>query len=224
MDTDDVIRSLAASVRPVRTLRPPWVRTFVWASVAVAYLAVLVLFSSPRADLGDRMGDPRFLFEQGAALLTGVGAAAAALATAIPGYSRRVMLLPVAPMAAWVGTVAAGAAQEYARDGAGVLAGPFGWACLGAVLSGAAVPAVIMGTLLRRGAPVTPHLSAALGALAAAGLGNVGVCIFHPHSSNLVMLVWHCGAVLALTALAGVAGGRLLQWPGRGISRLFGGA
>jgi hypothetical protein len=69
--------------------------------------------------------------------------------------------------------------------------------------------------MLRRGAPLTPHLTAALGGLAAAGLGNLGICLFHPHTSNLVMLVWHCGTVLAVAALAGVVGGQLLHWPAR---------
>lgn len=71
--------------------------------------------------------------------------------------------------------------------------------------------------MLRRGAPLTPHLTAALGGLAAAGLGNLGICLFHPHSSNLVMLVWHCGTVLAVAALAGVAGGRVFSWPERPV-------
>jgi hypothetical protein len=71
----------------------------------------------------------------------------------------------------------------------------------------------MMAMMLRRGAPLTPRLTAALGGLAAAGLGNLGICLFHPHDSNLVMLVWHCGTVLVLAALAGAAGGQLLQWP-----------
>jgi hypothetical protein len=69
--------------------------------------------------------------------------------------------------------------------------------------------------MLRRGVPLSPRLTAALGGLAAAGLGNLGVCLFHSHSSNLIVLVWHCGTILAVAALAGMAGGRLLRWPPR---------
>ena len=70
--------------------------------------------------------------------------------------------------------------------------------------------------MLRRGASITPRLTAALGGLAAAGLGNLAACLFDPHSSNLVVLVWHCGTVLAVAALAGITGAHLLRWPPSG--------
>lgn len=213
MKTEHVIRSLAEHVEPVRPLRAPWLRTIAWASAAIVYLAVLIVVMSPRADLAARMQDSRFLIEQVAALLTGLTAAVAAFATVVPGYRRAVLLLPLVPLSVWVGTVALGATQEYAQVGAGVLGSRFDWACVGTILMGAAVPGAVMGVMLRRGAPVTPRISAGFGALAAAGLGNLGVCVFHPHSSNLILLVWHCGTVLALAALVGVAGAHLLRWP-----------
>jgi hypothetical protein len=74
--------------------------------------------------------------------------------------------------------------------------------------------------MLQCGAPLTPRLSSAFGALAAAGLGNLGVCFFHPHSSDLILLFWHCGSVFAFTALAGVAGTYLLRWPTTNCARL----
>jgi hypothetical protein len=46
-------------------------------------------------------------------------------------------------------------------------------------------------------------------------MANLGVCVFHPHSSNLILLFWHCGTVLVLAALAGMAGRHLLRWPPR---------
>lgn len=153
------------------------------------------------------------LIEQGATLLTGLAAAVAAFATLIPGYSRRVILLPLVPLSVWIGAVAAGAVQEYALAGGGVLAGPRDWSCVRTILVGTAVPGVVMGVMLRRGAPVMPRVSAAFGALAAAGLGNLGVCLFHPHSSSLILLLWHCGTVLVLVAVAGIAGTQLLRWP-----------
>jgi hypothetical protein len=213
MDTDLLIRSLAENVQPVKPLRRPLVRTTAWAAIAVVYLAALVVIMSPREDLGRRMQDTRFLIEQGAALLTGLSGAAVAFATVVPGYPRRVLLLPLVPLSVWLGTVMIGALGEYATSGAGVLVWQRDWACVTTILAGASVPGVAMGIMLHRGAPVTPRVSAAFGALAAAGLGNLGVCLFHPHSSDLLLLFWHCGTVLALTALAGAAGAQLLRWP-----------
>lgn len=215
MGTDQLMRSLAENVRPVRPLSRPWLRTIAWAAVSALYLAVLVVVMSPRTDLGARMQDSRFVIEQVAALLTGLTASTAAFATVVPGYGdpRRVTLLPVVLLAVWIGTVAVGAQQEYVQFGGGVLAQQLDWACVGTILVGAAVPAFAMGVMLRRGAPVSPCLSAGFGGLAAAGIGNLGVCLFHPHSSDLILLVWHCGVVLVVAALAGVAGVRILRWP-----------
>lgn len=213
MDTEELIRTLTNRMEPVRPLRRPWRRAALWTTLAVAYLAVLVVTMSPREDLARRMAEARFLVEQAAALLTGLSAAGVALATVVPGFSRRVLLVPLTPLAVWLGVVGAGALAEYSASGAGVLTWQFDWACIGTILTGAAVPGIAMGVMLRRGAAVAPHLSAAYGALAAAGLGNLGVCLFHPHSSYLILLVWHCGTVLVIAALAGATGARLLRWP-----------
>jgi len=74
------------------------------------------------------------------------------------------------------------------------------------------VPAIAMALMLRRGAPLTPHVSAALGGLAAAGLGNFGLRLFHPQDASIMVLVWQMGTVFVLTALAGWAGHLLLDW------------
>jgi hypothetical protein len=213
METDRLIRALAEDLRPVRPLERPWRRTIAWAALAFVYLAALVLVNAPREDLGARMREPLFLLEQAAALLTGLAAASAAFATVVPGYGRGAVLWPLAPLSVWIGTVGIVALREYGQGGAGVLAVQADWACVGTIILGASLPAVVMGGMLRRGAPLTPRVTAALGALAAAGLGNLGICLFHPHSSSLVLLVWHCGTVLALAALAGAAGARVLRWP-----------
>ena len=214
VDTEQLIRTLALDVEPVRPLGRPSLRAAAWAAGAVLYLGVLILVMSPRDDLGARIQDPRFLIEQLAALLMGVTAAAAALASVVPGFPRRVLLLPLAPLAAWLGVIGFGAVQDIQLSGLG--AGLFlqaDWRCVATILAGAAVPAVAMVRMLRRGAPLTPHLTAGLGGLAAAGLGNLGVCLFHPHSSNLVLLIWHAGTVLLLAALAAWVGSRILRWP-----------
>ena len=70
-----------------------------------------------------------------------------------------------------------------------------------------------MALMLRRGAPLTPHLTAALGGLAAAGLANVGVRIIHSEDVSVMLLVWHVGSVIVLSALAGSIGHYFLKWP-----------
>jgi len=78
------------------------------------------------------------------------------------------------------------------------------WFCLPAIVLVGTVPAIAMAVMLRRGAPLTPKITAALGGLAAAGLGNFGLRLFHPQDSSLMVLVWQMGSVLLLTLLCGI--------------------
>jgi len=50
------------------------------------------------------------------------------------------------------------------------------------------------------------------GALAAAGLGNFGLRLFHTQDASLMVLVWQVGTVVVLTTFAGSAGRLLLDW------------
>ena len=221
MDTEQLIRTLAHDVEPVRPLRRPSLRAAVWVAGTALYLGALILMMSPRDDLGARIQDPRFLVEQLAALLMGVTAAAAALASVVPGYRRRVLLLPLAPLTAWLGIIGFGALRDVQTLGLGPELFQADWRCVATILLGAAVPAVAMVRMLRRGAPLTPHLTAGLGGLAAAGLGNLGVCLFHPHSSSLVLLIWHAGTVLLLAVFAAWVGSHVLRWPSQARTARF---
>jgi hypothetical protein len=74
------------------------------------------------------------------------------------------------------------------------------------------VPAVIMAIMIRRGAPLFPHLAVALAGLSAAALGNVGLRLFHPTDASLMVLVWQFGSVALLAALAGLFGPTIHHW------------
>jgi hypothetical protein len=215
MDTERLIYTLSESLQPVTPLRRPWLRMLSWAGAGAIYLGLLVLVMSPRDDLAARMQDRWFLLEQGAALLTALTAATAAFATSVPGCRRRVVWLALASATVWIALVSMGALRDIRVAGPGEVLFQADWRCVWSVLVGAAVPAGAMAMMLRRGATLTPHLTAALGGLAAAGAGNLGVCLFDPHGSNLVLLVWHCGTVLAVAVLAGITGAHLLGWPPR---------
>jgi hypothetical protein len=209
MTTERLIAALARDTRPVRRLRRPWRRTAAWAAAGFIYLGLLIAAVPVRSDLAVRLQESRFVVEQLAALLTGLTAAAAAFATSIPGHGRRIVWAPLVTLVVWLGTVIIGVVHETP----GEIVFHADWQCVATILVGAAVPGAAMALMIRRGASVTPRMTAALAALAAAGLGNVGICVVHPHASNLAVLVWHCGTVLLLAGIAGVAGVQLLRWP-----------
>jgi hypothetical protein len=169
---------------------------------------------SPRSDLPSKVSDVRFMIEQVAALATGITAALAAFATVVPGHNRKLLLLPVLPLAFWLGSLGQGCIQDWSRLGPQGLSLQPDWFCFPAIMFTGSVPAFVIAAMLRRGAPLSPHVTTALGGLAAAGLGNFGLRLFHPQDASGMVLVWQFGAVLIVSAVAGWARGYWLNWRG----------
>jgi hypothetical protein len=212
LETDALIRRLAEASVPVRRLAAPWIRTLVWLAIGVLYVALVVIVASPRGDLLQKISEWRFVVEEAAALATGIAAAIAAFATVVPGFSRKLLLLPMLTLAVWLGTLGQGCIQNWIRLGPDGVSLQPDWFCFPAIVLVGAVPAIAMAAMVRRGAPLTPHLTAALGGLAAAGIGNFGLRFFHPQDASLMVLVWQFGTVVVLSAIAGLAGRYVLSW------------
>ena len=212
MDTSELIRQLGAKAPPVQPLPRSWRRTALWLAGGAVYVAMVVAMMTPRADLLAKFSESRFVVEQGAALLTGIAAAAAAFASVIPGINRKLLLVPLVPVAVWVGTLGQGCVSDWVHYGSDGLSLQPDWLCFPAIALVGAGPAISITWMIRRGAPMTPHLTAALAGLAAAGLGNFGLRLFHPQDASLMVLVWQFGSVFILSVLAGLAGRYVLSW------------
>ena len=211
-ETDLLIERLARSAAPVRPLANPWRRAGLWLMLALPYLAMVVLLMAPRSDLFEKLRDPRFLLEESATLITAVLAAAAAFSATVPGRSRIIFLLPVPSLLVWLGSLGQGCVEAWLQFGAEGLKLQQDWACLPAIAITGGVPAIVIVAMLRRGAPLLPHVTIGLAALAAAALGNFGLRLFHPQDASLMVLVWQFGTVALYAALATMLGGCLLSW------------
>ncbi|MGI8739346.1 MAG: NrsF family protein [Gammaproteobacteria bacterium] len=210
--TDDLIRNLVASDKGAGRLPSPWRRVSLWLTVALPYVALIVIGMGVRADLNE-MSSARFLVEQIATLLTAITAAFAAFCAVVPGISRRLLLLPLLPLTVWLGSLGHGCLQDWLRYGAAGLTIEPDWHCAPRIVIVGAIPAIAMFVMLRKGAPLAPRLTMALGALAAAALGNFALRLFHPPDASLTVLVWHFGGVALLSVLAGALGRYLDHWP-----------
>jgi hypothetical protein len=211
-DTNGLIRRLAEKLEPVRPLPHPWLRTAMWLALSVPYVAIVVFLMGPRHDLASKLFEPRYLVEQASALAVGVIAAAAAFASTVPAYNRKFLMLPLLPLALWLGTLGHGCFQDWTHLGPDGLAVRSDWMCFPAIAFIGAVPAIAMSAMLRRGAPLTPHLTFAFGGLAASGLGSFGLRVTESQDASVMVLVWQVGSVFLLSAIAGSAGRRLLNW------------
>ena len=156
--------------------------------------------------------DRRLVLQQLAALATGITGGAAAFATTVPGYRRWIVLLPLVPLAVWLGDLGQWCAQDGFVSGSSPWSFVGHWGCLPVTMLVGAFPAAMMVMMLRRGAPLTPRLTTVLGAVSAAGLSNFGVRFVHAADAGLVVLAWHFSAIFVLCILSAVAGQSLFSW------------
>jgi hypothetical protein len=219
MTTDRLIEELVRDLRPAVPLQPPWVRAGWWLLGAVAYLGMLTLVLTSRADIAANGTGWRFMAPQAAALVMAAAAALAAFATTVPGASRRVLLPVAAAALLWIASLLGDAAQEWSRPGGVTLAVPDEWLCVAMAVFGGLLPAAGLARMLRRGALLTPPLTAALAAVAVTALANIGACLSHPHPSSAVILVWHGATMVTLATLAAWGSRRALAWEERGAAQ-----
>jgi hypothetical protein len=212
-NTERLIHALSDNLEPVRPIRRPWLRTALWLAILSPYIAILLVVMAPRHNLSTRIWDTRFQIELVFAFATGITAVLAAFASVIPGPRRRLWAWPLIPLAGWLATIGEGCV----RAGAAGMTWEHDLTCFPFILVFGTTPAIVLWLMLRRGAPMTPRLSVALGALGAAGLGNFCVRLGHPEDVSLMLLVWHLGGVFLVTAMSSFAGRTLLRW--KSVSR-----
>src|SRR5712692_1361324 len=111
--TEALIRQLAERSAPVRPLARPSVRAALWLAIAVPAVALMTVVMHPRSDVVLKLATPRYLSEEAFALVTSVLAAVAAFASVVPGYNRKLLVLPVVPCALWLGGLAQGGVRDW---------------------------------------------------------------------------------------------------------------
>ncbi len=212
LPTDELIDILVSRIRPVRPLRSPARRVVTWVAISLPWVALVVLAMGLRPDLHARLEDGRWLMEQAAAVATALTAAHAALGAGIPGRGRRwERIVPLALLAVWLGTLGHGCFSASHAQGTGTLAIQSDWRCLPGVAMVGLIPGIVIARMISQGVPLAPIPTAALGALATAALGEVGLQFFHRGDSSLLALIWQGGAVIGLTLLGACLGPRLVR-------------
>ena len=218
MDTDEFIKRLASDLRPVRPLRPAWTRALLWMGIALPCVAVVVWNKLMMVDVVQITTDTRFAVEQAAALATALTAAIAAFRSAVPGFDRRILLLPLVPLGVWLASVGNGCVQDWIRLGADGMTIRPDWDCLPMAAIIGIIPGAAIVVMLRKGASLHPRVTLGLAALAVASVANFGLQFAHAREASIMVLAWHLGAAAVLSALGGCLGDRVLSWrPARSL-------
>jgi hypothetical protein len=215
MNTDDLIDRLGRDVTVAKPLPAPGMRTAAWMVWALGYLVVVAMMMVARMSSGGVMPEPLYLVQQSAAMVTGIMAARAAFASVIPGAHNRVWVLPAIGAATWAGALLWAGVLDLQAAGTLGLTGQSDWPCVASMTVGGLLVGAPLAWMLRRGAPLTPGLTAFLAALAALSVANIEACLTRPHAFALTVLLWHGGTVAAVAALCALTGRRWLRWPDR---------
>jgi hypothetical protein len=206
---EQLVENLAGGLEPVRRLPSPAARAALWLGAsALIGLALATQVDATRFAL--RMRVPDLAFAGIGAVLTAITAAFAAFATSVPGRSGRWALLPLPPLALWIGASGLGCLRGWIAPGtedadAHAVTGCFSFLiCVSIPLS------VLIVVMLRRACPLRPNLTAALGGLAVAAAAAALLMPVHPHDATASDLLLHAAAVVIVIAVNGLGGGRLL--------------
>lgn len=214
-DTDRLIEQLAAQAAPVRRLASPFRRTLGWLALAAAILVLVTTGFGLRSDLLEALAEPGAAVEWSASVLTGVLAAYAAFQVSVPGRSAAWAWLPVPALALWLGGVGFGCLREFLAVGGGALAFEADGSECALMIALVSVPlGLAMLLMVRHAGAVRPMPTALLAALSAAALAAAGVGMIHEGEAMLMVLLWHVGAVLALSLASWVFGRKLFGWIG----------
>lgn len=207
---DALIRDLAAGLRPVRRLAPPWLRALGWLAVLGALAAVLAGFTDLGAMVRRLGAAPDMWLAATGSAATAVLASIAAFQTSVPGRGWAWPLLPVPALLLWIGASGLGCLREWIIPGTRLGGPDHGADCLVFIVCVSVPLSVMLLLMLRRACPLRPGRTAALGGLAAAAGAAMLLNFFHPYDAAATDLLVHAVAV-ALVVLANRAlGERLL--------------
>src|SRR5262245_5336172 len=212
MNTNDLIQRLGDDLAPVQPLAAPWKRAAAWLGCAGVYFAAVVLVAWTRGRSLRLNADSTFVVQQLALLATGMLAALGAFVSGVPGANRRMLGAPVVPAAIVMMALVWGCITDVRMHGTLGLGRETDWPCVVSLTLGGGVLWAVAVAMLRRGAPLTPRVSALLAGVAALSVANIEACVSRPHMFSVTVLLWHGLTTALLISLLMQTGSGLLPW------------
>jgi hypothetical protein len=210
---DQLIRSLAAELRPVRRLRPPLFRALAWIAVLVALAIALAAFANLYAVWQRISAAPDLWLAVIGSTLTAVLAAVAAFELSLPDARRVWALLPLPAALLWVGASGFGCLRVWIAPQSHVAVIGEARDCLMFIVFLSVPLSALLLLMLRRAYPLYPGLTAAIAGLSVAAAAATLLNFFHPYDAAATDLVVHAAAVALVIAANRVFGGRIFAVP-----------
>jgi hypothetical protein len=212
MDTNELIKALAADTRPpAASLSSVW-----WGAAGLAIaLAAAVFFAllGPRPDIAAAAETPRFLFKFMLTITLAVSAFGVARALSRPGESWRkaVPYLAAAP-ALMAMAVIVEIIVLPPDTWSGKLVGANSIACLTYISLIGVGPLAIFLLAPRHGAPTRPAFAGAVAGLAAGGIAATFYVAQCTDDSPLFVATWYTIAIAGLALIGAAAADRFVRW------------
>ena len=195
------IDDMVADLRPVTPMRN-WPFFLALLAAWAAGLAIILVWSGPRVDLGAALQTRDFWLAKGLPALALLGLGVLVLLRAVrPG--RRVPALAwggLAGVLAYQGIYAAFVCLADWPAALHQVTGTAGWHCTLSVLIASLPAMAATAWWLRRGAATDPARAALGGGRRATPLGSIAFFVSGPHDHPVFVLVWY-GASFAIAAL-----------------------
>jgi hypothetical protein len=154
------------------------------------------------------LGEPAFDLELLGSTATAICAAVVAFALAVPGRSRLWALLPLPPLAVWIGSVGGQCLTHWVSyDAAGMAMGDTARCFATVVLT--SLPLWLL--MLRRSGSFSRALSMLAGNLAVAAAAGCAMDLLHRLDASVMILLWNFGTGASIVLLSTIIGRPLLS-------------
>ena len=210
---DQLIRGLAADLRPVRRLRPPLMRALAWLAVFAVLAAGLAVFANLDAVWQRISAAPDLWLAVIGSTVTAILAAIAAFELSLPDAPRIWAVLPLPAALLWAGASGFGCLRVWVAPQSHVAVINEARDCLILIVLLSVPLSALLLAMLRRAYPLYPGLTAAIGGLAVAAAAATLLNFFHPYDAAATDLAVHTVAVVLVIAANCALGGRIFAVP-----------
>jgi hypothetical protein len=208
MSHEDLIVTLASSVKPVRPLPSPTVRMARWVALAIVAIGAGIAIRGLRANWPAALADPTFVITNLLILVVALSAAWTTFKLSVPGALQTPVAkwLPVAGLGAWGAILVQQLAMTGSVAGALVTERVL-LACMWKTYGIAVGPAFVILLLARRAAPLDWRWTGGLAALSALAFGVLGTELICPITRHAHLFTYHYLPVAVMTVVAFLLGG-----------------